>query len=243
MHRHLLSALTLTAAAAATAQDTPADEGPWSGDIEFGYVSTSGNTETTSMKGRAEVLREVDKWRYNLHFDALNASEDGDRSAEQYLVWNKLDYKYSERGYLFGYASYSDDRFSGFDYQAVISAGWGYRILENENMTWDAEVGPGYRINKVSETNGFTEDDDREVILRGYTKYQWQISDSAKFTQELSVEAGSDNTISRSVTGLKANIIGALAMKLTYTVKYTENIPADNKHADTETAVTLVYTF
>lgn len=240
MFRYSLIAAALAVALPAAAQDAGPNN-PWSGDVEFGYVATSGNTDTKTVKGRADVKREVEKWRYNIHFDSLNTSEDDERSAEKYFLSNKLDYKYSDRGYLFGYASYEDDRFSGFDYQAVVAAGWGYRILENETMAWDAEVGPGYRINKVADDSD--EDDDREVIIRGYTKYEWKLSSSAVFTQELSVEAGSDNTISKSVTALKSTIVGALAMKLSYTVKYTENVPQENKHADTETAVTLVYTF
>lgn len=234
----LLAATSLTALPA-IAQDP--GTGPWSGDLEFGYVATSGNTETKTVKSRADVKREVEKWRYTIHFDSLNTSEDDDRSAERYFLSNKIDYKYSDRSYLFGYASYSDDRFSGFDYQAVVAAGWGYRIIENSTMTWDAEIGPGYRINKVEDSA--TEDDDREAILRAYTKYEWELSSSATFSQELQVEKGGDNTISKSVTALKTTIIGALAMKLSYTVKYTEEVPVGNKHADTETAVTLVYSF
>jgi len=235
----LLATALLGTAGATLAQDPGTS--PWSGDLELGYVATSGNTKTQTIQSKADVRREVDLWRYTINFDSLNTSEDGDRSAERYFLSNKLDYKYSDRAYLFGYASYTDDRFSGFDYQAVAAAGWGYRILAQDTMTWDAEIGPGYRKNKVEK--GADASDDSEAILRGYTQFKWKLSPTATFSQELQVETGSDNTISKSVTALRANIIGALAMKLAYTVKYTQDVPHGHKHADTETSVTLVYSF
>lgn len=230
-------------AALGAASGTVADDNVWSGDLELGYVSTGGNSETSTLKGRADVKREVDSWRYQAHFDSLNSKEEDERSAEKYFLTNKLDYKFSERSYMFGYASYEDDRFSGFDWQGVVAAGYGRRLLETDTMTWDAEAGPGYRVSRLADADTGADDYEREVILRAYTKYKWKLTDTATFEQELSSESGADNTISRSITSLKTTIIAQLAMKLSYTIKYTENVPAENVHMDTETAVTLVYAF
>ncbi len=212
----------------------------WSGSAELGYVSTEGNSKSKNLKGRIDTTWEADVWRNLSHFEALNAEADGERSSERYFLTNKLDYKFGERSYLFGFASYEDDRFSGYDWQAVAAAGYGYRILENDTMTWDAEAGPGYRYSKVIDDAA---DDEEELILRLYTRYEWKLSDSATFEQELGTEIGQDKTVSRSVTSLKSTIIGALAMKLSYIVRYTDNVPPETVHADTETAVTLVYSF
>lgn len=213
----------------------------WSGDMEFGYVDTSGNTEESTIKSRAEVNREKDQWRYKILFDSLNSEASGERSAEKYFLANRLARHYSETDFIFGYASYDDDRFSGFDYQATVAAGWGRRLINDETMQWDVEIGPGYRYNKVDDET--TSEDSEELILRGFTQYSWDFSDTANFSQSLNVEAGEDNTISKSVTALKVQVIGALALKLSYTIKYTEEVPVNRKHADTETAVTVVYSF
>lgn len=216
----------------------------WSGDMEAGYVSTSGNTEETSVKGRLDVNRETAEWRYNVHFDSLNNESDGERTAEKYFASNRLGYQFDERNYVFGYASYDEDHFSGFDFQATVSAGYGRRLLNTETMQWDLEVGPGYRFSKV-DAEGTPEDGDEseEAILRVFSKYEWSFTETSKFSQELSSEAGDDNTISKSITALQVRVIGALALKLSYTVKYTEEVPSDKEHADTETAVTLLYSF
>lgn len=213
----------------------------WSGDIEFGYLDTSGNTEETNITSKADVNFEKDQWRNNVLFNASNSTANNARSAEKYTLSDRLAYQFNEFDYAFGYVAYDDDRFSGFDYQATFAAGYGRRLLNNESMHWDVEVGPGYRISKVDD-NLSSEDSD-EVILRLFTNYSWNISETTTFSQSANVESGADNTISKSVTALKLQVIGNFAVKLSYTVKYTEEVPNDNKHADTETAVTATYSF
>ena len=115
-------------------------------------------------------------------------------------------------------------------------------------MTWDIEAGPGYRYSKLDDNPGNVSqgkdgDTTDELILRLYTKYNWELSDTSTFEQTLNVESGKEATISKSVTSLKVSIVGALAMKLSYTIKYTDTVPKETKHADTETAVTLLYEF
>ena len=213
----------------------------WSGDLEFGYVDTSGNTEETNVKGKADINREREEWRYKILFDAVNSESNGDRSAEKYVLSNRLAYQFNENDFAFGYAAYEEDKFSGFDHQATIAAGYGRRLLNEETMHWDVEIGPGYRFTKVDDES--TGEDSEELIVRLYTNYVWDFSETATFSQSVNVESGEDNTISKSITALKVKVAGDFSLKLSYTVKYTEEVPNENKHADTETAVTLNYSF
>ena len=240
----VLSSTAIAAETAPSEEQTP----KWSGSAELGYVSTSGNSEETDIKGRFDAEREVDQWRFTTHFDSLNSKSDGVRSAEKYYLTNRLAYKFNKNDYAFVYQSYDEDHFSGFDYQATIAAGYGRRILLPPPMTWDIEAGPGYRYSKLDDSNdnvtqGVDGSSTEEVILRLYTKYNWQLSETSTFQQTLNVESGKEATISKSVTSLKVMIAGALAMKLSYTVKYTDEVPKGTVHADTETAVTLLYEF
>lgn len=56
-------------------------------------------------------------------------------------------------------------------------------------------------------------------------------------------DIGSDTTITRAVTALQADIVGNLAMKLSYTVEHTSQVPVGVEKTDTETAASLVYSF
>ena len=120
----------------------------WSGSVELGFVDTNGNTEETTTKSRAEIFRETDQWKYTFLFNSSYSQTDGNNTAEKYFVANRLAYKYSEKDYIYGYHSYDDDRFSGFDYITTFSIGYGRTLLNNETMEWNAEIGPGYRYPK-----------------------------------------------------------------------------------------------
>lgn len=225
----------------ALAEDSAGDSKLWTGDLELGYVDTSGNTEASTLNSKADVTREKGPWRFTIDYNSLNATANGQRTAEKYFYSNRLAYGFSEHNYAFGYASYEDDRFSGFDYQATVAVGYGRRIIDDKAMQWDAEAGPGYRYDKYDNTS--SKDHAEDVILRVYTKFLWNFSENAAFLQSLSVETGANNTISKSSTALKTRIIGAFSLKLSYTIKYTDTVPDDKKHADKETAVTVDYSF
>lgn len=211
---------------------------PWKGEAEVGIVATSGNTETTSMKARASVVHEQDKWRHTGKFDALNTSDAIRTTGERYALSGKSDYKIDVRSYAFGLVSYENDRFAGFDYRTSEVLGYGYRVINQDSLTLDLEVGPGARQTQLR--NGTSKN---EFI--GYIggKLLWKFSPSASLSEDLATEIGSGATITRSVTALTAQLAGSLAMKLSFTARHISEVSVLVKNLDTETAMTLVYGF
>ena len=229
-------AALITATTSAYAQ---ADEG-WSGDVEFGYVSASGNTDESSLKIRAEAKHEQGDWRYLANFDSLNSESDDQATAEKYFLSGRAAYQFNEHDFIFAYLSYDDDRFSGYDYQATAAIGYGRRLLKNEVMQWDVEIGPGYRYSTFDDNSV---DSSSEAVLRLATNFDWEISETASFKQTLGIESGEDNTVTKAVSALKVSIIGALALKLSFSVKNNTDVPVGTEKTDTETAVTVSYSF
>ena len=221
-----------------------AEDTSWKGDAELGYVSVSGNTEATTLKAHLKAEKAfAPKWNNTVLFDALNTSENKARSAERYFLSDQLDRELSEREYAFGYASYERDRYSGYKYSGIVAAGYGVKLIERDNMTWDLAAGPGYRYSELDEPQPDGDDVEKDLILRMNTEFMWKFSETAQFDQTLSVETGSENTVTKSSTSVKTNLSGALFLKVAYNVKYTKNVPTENKHADTETVVTIAYSF
>jgi len=210
----------------------------WSGEAELGIVATSGNTETQTVSAKAKVVNERDKWKHVAKFEALNTEDGTTTTAERYLLSGKSDYKMSALDYVFITANYEDDRFSGYDWRASELLGYGRHVIAQEDLSLDLEAGVGVRQSK---TDAGVSDSEGIVSLAG--NLGWKISDTSKFTEELNTEIGDSATISKSVTGLKTQINGSLAMKITYTVKHTSKVPAGIEKVDRETAVTLVYSF
>lgn len=210
----------------------------WKGEGEFGYVDTSGNTDTTNLKARLGLVNERDMWRHSAMLEALNTSDNEVTTAERYAASWQTDYKFAEFEYLFGRLQYETDKFSGYDYRTSEIFGYGRRVLHRDDMTLDLEAGPGARQSKLE-----TGESENEVILRLAGKYAWQITEQSRFTQDLSFDIGEDATISKSVTAVQASIVGNLSMKLSYSVENVSEVPPGVKKTDTETAATLVYSF
>ncbi len=228
----------LAAGLVALGLTTAAQAGPMKGEAELGIVMVSGNSESESLSGKVSLEKDMGKWLHSGSLQGTNASSNNVRSTERYLANAKSDYKFTENDYLFIALSYEDDRFSGYDYRATESVGYGRRLIATDTLTLNAEIGAGARQSKLD--SGASEN---EGIVRGNGKLAWNISDTSTFTQELLVESGDSATISKSITGLKVQVAGSLAMKLGYTAKYTSEVPAGIEKTDTETTVTLVYGF
>lgn len=212
---------------------------PWKGEAELGVVMTSGNTETENVNGKAKVVNQSTHWRHTGRLQAANSSDDVSTTAERYFASMKSDYKINELSYVFFLLSYESDRFSGYEYQTNENLGYGRTVIKQDNLTLNLEIGAGARQSKLR-LSGQTAD---EGVVRAAGDLSWNISESTTFIEEISTEVGEDATINKSVTALKSQIAGNLATKITYTIKNTSDVPVGIKKTDTETAITLVYSF
>jgi putative salt-induced outer membrane protein len=243
-HSVLLIALSILLIAASAFGEE--EKKIWSGTGEAGLLMTTGNSETDSVNAKAGLKYEKGHLLAEVGAAALYSSEeteiDGEKedkvSAEKYNYNAKLGYKFDPVNYVFVNGDYEDDRFSGYDYRTTYSVGYGRKVIDNDTVKFDIEIGPGYRYDRLE--GGETED---EAIVRGWTMFNYKFSDAVSFQQDLTVIAGSDNTNTKSVSALKTQIIGALSMKMSYTVDHNSTVPADKDKTDTETALTLVYDF
>lgn len=212
-------------------------------DGEFGFIFTSGNTETTSGSAGISANQELESWSNDYKFTALYKQDSEDdvdtTSAQKFFASAQGNYKLENPDHrLFAFASYEDDRFSNFKYQSTVAAGWNQKVWGDDKSSFEYSIGPGYSYAKDL--------DDETVsgaIIRGALNYKWKISDTSRFTQTFSTEVGSDNTKSRSETALSAQIAGGLSMKLSLKLDHNSDVDDGVENLDTETAITLVYSF
>ena len=211
---------------------------PVKGEAELGLVTTSGNSDTQTINAKLGLTKETERWTHNADFAALNNASDDETTAEKYSFGWQSDRKLDEVSFLYVIASYEDDRFSGFDYQATLGAGYGYKAINEEKRTLTLEIGPGYRVNALPDG-----DDEKEVTVRLGEKFRWQFSDNAELEQYAIVETGEENTVSRLGASVKSTLTGTLALKVGVDIKHTEEVPDDRDDTDTETYATVSYSF
>jgi putative salt-induced outer membrane protein YdiY len=241
-----VTALLGLASCAATAQDDEVES--FTLDGEFGFIVTTGNTETTSMSAGLNATQEFESWSNVYLIESLyksdtienDAGDELDRTtAQKFFASAQGNYKLDNPSHrLFGFASYEDDRFSSFNYQGTVAAGWNQLLWETDTSSFDYSIGPGYTFAEAQDgesRNG--------AIVRGALSYKWIISDTARFTQNLSVQYGTDNVKSRSETALTAQIAGDLSIKLSLKFDHNSDVNDGIDNLDSETAATLVYSF
>lgn len=214
------------------------EKGPWSGKAALGFLATSGNTESSSLNSAFTVAYGVGRWAHSLQALAINATENEQTSAEAYALGWKTEFNMTERDFLFARVNWRKDRFSGYDQQLIESVGYGRRLIDTGVHFLNAEIGAGAR--QADLVDGTTEE---ELIWRGGLNYQWKFSETARFTQDLTTEAGPENIYSESVSALRTRLIGALALVASYTIKNNSVVPVGSEKTDTFTAVSVEYTF
>ncbi|WP_028105032.1 DUF481 domain-containing protein [Pseudoduganella violaceinigra] len=214
---------------------------------EIGAITTSGNTSGTSVTGRFEVLQDTlrfsNEYTANGYFKQdrtrVNGEQTTERSAERYQVGAKAGYKLlEENSTLFGLAAFSEDRFGAYKRSASVGVGHGSRWYQSDDKILDMEFGPGF----FSATRA-NDEKERGLVLRGRAAFRWKMSDSATFAQMLTVEKAAWNAHSTAETSLSARLNGSMHMKAAFSAIHDSSVPSDKANTDTQTSITLVYSF
>jgi len=223
-------------------------DGGWFTSAELGAINTSGNTSGTSVTGKIDARHETSQWSHEFIASGYfkedeYENEEGElqrtRSAERWATSAKASFKLlgdGRRAFILG--SHVNDKFGAYVRYSSLSVGYGSRWYTAPDKTLDVEIGPGY-------FNGKRETDEEEdgLTVRGAAQFRWQVSPSAFFAQTLAVEKGTSNTHSVAETSLSTKINGSMQMKAGFSVRNDSSVPEDKKNTDTQTSLTMVYSF
>lgn len=213
---------------------------PWDGSGEFGFVNTTGNTETVALNMRLNFIRTGKRWRHRFTGTAMTTSEDSIKENERYTVEVQSDRKLSEKSWLFGAFRWDADKFGSYDPQVSLTAGYGYQLMKSDRHELRGEIGGGYKSLTETESNL----ESNEIIARFLLDDWWQVFSNTKWTNRLLIETGSSNTFSQFNSGLAVSMNDTLAVKLGFEIRNNTSIPpGDSEHTDTISSVNLVYDF
>jgi putative salt-induced outer membrane protein len=233
MDRTRILALPLALLAAAPAQ---AD---WSGKGELGGVLARGNTETETVSGKVDMTSELERWKHMAGFSILRTVNDGVTSANRWELRGESDYKLTDRSYLFGALRYEDDQFTDFEYQAIASVGYGYKLIDTDATKLDGKIGVGYRQSELRLT-GDTEDD---AIVRGAVDFSHRLTATTTVIDKFLIEAGSDNTYLQNILGLEVKMNESLALGLSYEIRHNTDVLPATEQTDQVLTANLVFGF
>lgn len=210
----------------------------WTGQAGLGVVAASGNSDNRSISGTLGLGKQSGLWKHNIFADVYKAKSNGIESADRFMLGYKADRQINERLYGWGTLRYETDSFAGFDRRLTGGAGIGYKVLLGPVHTLDIEAGLGYQ--STSFGNGTPKSSGAIALLAA--NYAAKMSDTVTFTQRFALEAGSDNKLLTSVTGLNMKVSDALSVSLGHTIRRNSDIVgARGKKSDSVTTINLVY--
>lgn len=205
---------------------------------ELGALVTTGNTDQQSLNFGVGYEIEQNRWDYLASLDGIYTNSDNEVKAQRFTLIGRANYELTEFSYFGVRASHEDDRFSGYDSQSDITGLYGQELLRGRaDMNLDLDTGLGVRWSRL---NGAVSE---EAIARLAGEYEWIMSESASFFQDLSIDAGVDSTIYRSESAIQAQIMDNLSLRFSIRIRHQTEVPANRLNTDTETAVTFVMNF
>ena len=207
-------------------------------EIEMGGLFTSGNTEGQSLNFGGAINIDRGRWDYNFALDALYSSSESEVKGQRWYTVASANYEITEDSFFQTRFSHEDDRFSGYDSQSDLTANYGGLFLQNlPDMGLSLNAGLGIRWSRLDNS------DFAEPILRFAGDYDWNVSETAVFSQELSTEYGTDSNIYRSETSIETQILENLSLRFSLNIKHQTEVPHRPKEKDTETAITFIMDF
>ncbi len=231
---------------------------------ELGFLFKTGNNKSGDIKAGLNLKHEEGQWINLLAFNALAKKLETTDEATQETSFETTDNKWDISGqtnysleedgknYLYGSAFYQQDKFSSFSYQTSFSAGWGRHWWETETSSFFADIGPGVKYDVIraepatATSLAIEEYSETAAIVQAQALYTKQINDFVEFKQyfvaKQAVESDK-NSYYRSETSLTTKLIESLQFKFSFLVEHDTDVEQDFENTNTETSVTLVYSF
>lgn len=210
----------------------------YSGEGELGAFTTTGNAPGIGLAAGLKLTAEGEDWRLGLLGRADYQETSNVVVREQYRVSAEPNYKFDERGYIYGLGQYEQDRFQGFHARYSLSGGVGYSVLTGENAKLSVKAGPAWRYTRL--VTGMN-----ESVLAGLASVdiKLKLTPTIQLTEAASAYVDEQRSTLFSVAALDSQLIGKLKARLSYTVQYESNPALGRAPTDTTSRLTLVYGF
>ncbi len=232
------------------------NKSPFTSSAELGFLYKTGNTRSADINAGITVKYEKSEWASTLDFDILAKKTEGANIGNKKLItteqkWtidSKTNYTLDadSTNYMYGNAFYEDNRFTSYDNQSSVSIGWGRNWFKTEKASFFADIGPGLKRDVTKATTEKASETNNLFIVQAQALYLRQINEHVEFKQTLSakiVPQTDENSTYKTESSIITKLIETLQLKFTVTLDYNTKVDADKEKLDTQTSVTLVYSF
>ena len=208
----LLLAVSLTIAARPSSAQDVAQTKPTKIAADAAYISTNGNTETTTISGGDKIDHKTGDWLFTQEARATWGKADGQENVGNYMALLRPDYLISEKLSAYALGTWRRDVFSGISREFQEGAGLSFHALTGPTNQVDLDAGGGW-VQRKDILGG----QDTFSMARTGARYKHGFTEKAYFEARgaylFNLEDGDDSQGNAAIS-LVAPIAGKFAMEL-----------------------------
>ena len=153
----------------------------WSGSGQVGASRSTGNSSDIGLSLALALQRKGIHWQHKFKATADFQRSNGATTREQFLVSYQPRYSLGDKFYAFAIAQWERDRFQGFSSRISASGGFGYHLIDRDNMHLSVQAGPAWR-----RTLYVADGSDDHLSVMGELDFDWKMAKNLTLTQALS---------------------------------------------------------
>jgi putative salt-induced outer membrane protein YdiY len=208
---------------------------------EASFVGVTGNSSTQTLGLGGSVTLRPNGWEHTAKVAFVRAEDEGVVDAETFNALFKTAHTVTDRLSVFGEYIYFRDQFAGVDHRNLVNGGVSYLLLNEAVHKLMVTGGLGYANEQRTPPPNLS-----TAVLPVGAVYTAKLSDTSTFSNDfrltLSLSEGDERWVT-NIAALTAKLTTLLSLKVSNTVRWT-NQPVDGREAtDTTTSVALVATF
>ena len=208
------------------------------GSVALQASAANGNTDTGELSAAGRLTYGVGDWNHSVGFATEYGEANGIKNEEKFFATYEASRYFSPRFYAFGIGRYEHDGFATNEVDAFLGVGPGYRVINNDDMTWRVQAGPGARY--VKDQNGLS---DSEVGFIVSSRFYKGLTDTMSLTNDTDVLGSSVNTIATNDFGVNFKMSNNLSTRVSYRTEYNTDPLPGLKSTDNTIGIALVLGF
>lgn len=211
-----------------------------SGRANVAITATRGNTDNERTYVDAELVARTRSNRYTIGAIINRAQEEGEDTASNATAYSKYDHFLSEKRYLYGNVTLTEDEFRDLNLRTALSIGLGHQFRESQSINLALEGGLAY----VNEDFIVAEDESYGAARWALNYDQQLFGGKSQFFHNheglLNLEDTGD-VIVRSRTGLRFPLLENLESSLQVNADWDNSPPAGTESTDLTYLLNLGY--
>lgn len=210
----------------------------WTGSIALGMNGTSGNTDTKDFSVAGRLRYGNGPWNHTFGFAGELSEDTGTRTEEQFYATYDVNRYFSDNAYVFGLGSVNYDGFATNEWDAFVGAGPGFRIINQPNVTWRVQAGPGARY--MRDQMGA---DSTELAGIASSRFYFLLTDGIFLTNDTDVLYSDTNVLATNDIGMTFKMSDRLSTRASYRTEWNSDPLPGFDEFDNTIGLSLVYGF